>query len=190
MNDQHETQEQHPADQQRSAPTPPDELVQPEQRDIPAASERKTAVVFALLGGAAIAISSLMPWATGETTSGTLSITGLAGRGWLAIVLGAAVLAVAGSGFFRYRPRWIPSLLLLVLGGAAVTLVIYEMAPMEELLEERASGELVTSDLGSGLFVLLVGGCSTLAAAQRWWRGPQLSEPSGEDEPQGTRASQ
>lgn len=184
MNREHETRQQHADERQFSARTPPDELVDATPRDIPAASERKTAVIFALLGGAAIAISSIMPWATGETTSGTVSVTGLSGSGWLAIVLGAAVLAVAGSGFFRYRPRWIPSLLLLVLGGAAVTLVIYEMAPMEKLLEQRASGELVTSDLGSGLFVLVVGGCSTLAAAQRWWRGPELSSPRSEDEEQ------
>lgn len=123
------------------------------------------AAVLAVVGGAAIALGSWLPWMSYFAGLQPLrGVIGLNGR----VLFGAGVLALLGgiantwSGETRVRrfARRATSLLGVVVAAAAVWLLI----GVRELTRVHGSNAMFAPRPGVGLVVVLIGGC-VLAAA-------------------------
>ncbi len=109
----------------------------PPRRDL-----QPRSVALTGIAGAAIAIGSLLPWATVTTPFGTIDVAGTHGDGQITVILGIVLLAVAflqwtGGRIAWFHRAWFPTLLL---GGAAAAISGYDMVNLSNRIGEVASG--------------------------------------------------
>jgi len=121
---------------------------------------------FGLLGAAAVAGGLLLPW----TTTAYGSRSGLAGDGWLLLLLASVV---AGSLLFR---EWDgPE----SLGAAAVGLLVLGQVvsgyTTASVLASGPAAEFVNASPGVGLYVAAFGGVALVASGATWLRAQDES---------------
>ena len=126
--------------------------------------DEKRNLVLATIGGGAVALGSLLPWATFTAPFiGQLEVAGTQGDGKATLALGAAigvlgVLELTGRGISRVW--WV------VLGCAALALVVgvYDMATVSDAVSETNASEFVVAQVGVGLYVVIAGALLALIA--------------------------
>ena len=133
-------------------PPPPRDRVPPQP---PTASKRKESAILALVGGVAVVVGSLMPWATITAIFGTISVAGTQGDGTITLVLGGVlgVLALLDLVGTTSISKW----LYVGFGVAAAGVGGFDWVNLSQRLGE-AQSEFVQASVGIGLVIVVGGG--------------------------------
>lgn len=119
-----------------------------------AASKTRTTQALAVTGGAAIAVGSLLPWATASHMFGQTSFAGTDGDGVFTLIIGAAVALIAWLRLDHSTWRAV-AFIGCLLAGVIVLGVMVGVADV--------GNDSVLTSAGAGLYVVLIG--AVLAAA-------------------------
>lgn len=114
----------------------------------------KAGPAIALVGGALVAIGSLMPWATITHVFGTVNLNGTEGDGKITLVVGLvlvflAVLELTGTGNIRA--------IILIVAVVAAGLGVYEIVNLNDRLVD-VNTEFARASVGVGLNAVVGGG--------------------------------
>lgn len=138
----------------------PDDLQQPREG-------RYTWLALAAAG--LVALGSMLPWATIHSPFGSVSLAGTEGDGVISLV-GAAVFAavwlLAGLGD-RPGQNWMIVAVALAAGG--IVLAIVKIIDVQSAIDELGD-EFVTTSVGVGLWVVLIGSAAALVACLKTLR--------------------
>lgn len=125
-------------------------------------TERQIAIL-GIVGGVMVIAGSLLPWATITTGLGTVSVNGTQGDGVFTLGLGA-VIALASFG--RYGSSVMPWARWAIAALGVLTLVI---------AAQDARAVTSPASIGTGLFVVFLGGAAALLAGAKGKPAPPAS---------------
>jgi hypothetical protein len=128
------------------------------------AGEANAARSAALVGGTAIVIGCLLPWLSIATATSSDSRTGLEhGGGKVAIILGIAIVVVAGADLVGWKiPDGIAKLVLLVLGAAAVVIAGLNVLDVRDETVELTD-DFVSASAAIGIWIVSSGALVAVA---------------------------
>lgn len=120
----------------------------------------RTAALVALVGGAMMAVGSLLPWMTARSGFGTIEVSGLDGDGIITLVAGAVVALVAFVSLDR--PTGMPGKLVIqALGAIGFLVAVMDGMAANDRIAEMTS-EVVVASIGAGLYVVGLGGVAAV----------------------------
>ena len=107
----------------------------------------------AILGGVAVIIGSLLPWASVATAFGSITVNGTDGDGVLTLIAGA-ILAIAGVVKNGAVGKASGQNVLIILASIAAGLIaIYDMSNITTV----ADNPFASVSVGAGLYVVVIG---------------------------------
>jgi hypothetical protein len=121
-----------------------------------ATSQLSAAWIIAGIGGAVVAVGSLLPWGMVTSPLGTMSISGVSGDGVFSLILGCALGAVALIQLTTRAPR--AYLLYVAIGLSFVTgaFGLWKIGDLNDAIDHNANA-FATSAIGPGLHLVIVG---------------------------------
>lgn len=124
---------------------------------------KKIDTVLFLVGAALIAIGSFMPWAELSSIFGKISVSGNSGDGVITAIIGFAIIIVVSLSVTLFNKntklkQYLPYIVYLLALGAVCT-AIWDAARMP-----TTSSELAKISIGSGIYLIVVGGIISLAS--------------------------
>jgi hypothetical protein len=150
-----------------------DEATQPSAGPVPSVTsssarpDAKAGAWIALIGGALLAMSSLLPWFTGSVLGASVSRNGMQlGQGGsfsidglLTLLLGLGIVVIGISRLANFPvPSWMQRSPI-VAGLVAVLLVALDIPGINHLVNQvRNASSLATASIGFGVYLAIVGG--------------------------------
>lgn len=129
----------------------------------------ETAGVVAVIGGAACAVGTLLPWAKASGPFNNLTASGLDfanDQGKYVLILGAAIALFAALGLVRRPVSDVMLVLVILVAGGAVGLTIYNLSDVSNRATDfNGASDIVHIDIGFGLYVSVVGAAVGLIGA-------------------------
>jgi hypothetical protein len=135
-------------------PTPPDEGFHEKP---PRRGWHRTGPILALVGAGAIALGSLLPWATLSSIFGSISVAGTQGDGVITLIV-SALIAVFGI-VAMTKPQSDSasfSILVFILAAIGVGIGIYDATRIQRVVSDVPES-IAAASVGIGLWLLIAG---------------------------------
>jgi hypothetical protein len=133
-----------------------------EQPSAPPATQSTLPAALTGLAGLAVVVGSIMPWASIATAFGTVSVAGTEGDGKITLALGVGLLILAAVQISNANPGL--RLFSAIVGAGTGVVAVIDIANVSSKVGEVSSA-FARASVGSGLYVVLVGGALAIIGA-------------------------